>query len=869
MRQSLFLAFLALLPSATNAHNDTTALERISAFAKNIRTFDDFYTQEKVYLHLDNNGYLPGETVWFKAYVFRASTLLPTDASSVLHVELLSPHGQVLDSKTLPVLNGRTYGDFKLDKDICSSGFYEIRAYTRAMLNWDDAFVFSRVIPIYKELADTTFTNPEVAETAYSYRKKNDLVRTAPKPLSAPGIQEKDNVMLAFFPEGGYSTVGLASTVAYKLTDTNGLPLSDSITVHDSDGNVLASSYTSHDGMGRFHLATTPLQAYAVVSGKKALRFQLPVPRTTGADLHTTQDTDSCITVSIRASRALQNDTLGITVMCRSQLGFFQSVVPAVDSLITIKPENLRDGVNQITLFTPYGEILSERLVWNAPKKPMPKMRVAQNLDSYRPFSPVVLDISLTDCDDNPLQGDFSISVRDASAETSPDYHSLQTEMLLASELKGYVQDPEYYFSDGSSKRQQDLDLLLMVQGWRRYSWKQMAGTEPLQVKHPIEDGLLLFGDVTETFAAKNALKKYGDLSVNFLLNTDSGSRAFSVNTDDKGNYALKLPEFYGDAPSVITVTDRKDKRVYTNLRIHRNFSPAPKPYEPTAIAISAPLEQVRANAISRPAATFEWQDTIPDVMGKLVKLEGVDIKTRKSIFGYAPLPGIKEGYGEERAKQGATFFYDIPLELDKYLDQGNATPNLWDWLSTVNPSFEYFPTDGKLYYNGRIMPVIIDIDKKQEGRARLIDSSFPMNIFRSLIIAENIDEANRISRGVEGAKADGNGVFQEFSSSSNNAIAFLFSLNPEDETEYYKKGTRWTTIHGYSKCDEFYSPDYRLKDPPTPKDRRRTLYWNPSLTTGKDGKTSVIFYSNSREDQHLHIIAEGIGINGQMFEYR
>ena len=42
--------------------------------------------QEKVYLQLDNNGYFPSEKIWFKAYVFRAGTLLPTDMSKILYV---------------------------------------------------------------------------------------------------------------------------------------------------------------------------------------------------------------------------------------------------------------------------------------------------------------------------------------------------------------------------------------------------------------------------------------------------------------------------------------------------------------------------------------------------------------------------------------------------------------------------------------------------------------------------------------------------------------------------------------------------------------------------------------------------------------
>ena len=130
-------------------------LTRLKHFAKNINTYDRNYTQEKVYLHLDNNGYFPNEKIWYKAYVFKAGTLLPTDMSKVLYVELVTPTGEVKERQTLPIYNGRTYGDFSL-KDIFQTGYYEIRAYTRAMLNWDNSYIYSRVIPIFNIPKDTT-----------------------------------------------------------------------------------------------------------------------------------------------------------------------------------------------------------------------------------------------------------------------------------------------------------------------------------------------------------------------------------------------------------------------------------------------------------------------------------------------------------------------------------------------------------------------------------------------------------------------------------------------------------------------------------------------------------------------------------------
>lgn len=112
--------------------------------------FNQLFPQEKVYLHLDNSGYFMGETIWMKAYVVRADNNGNTNLSRVLYVDLVSPTGEVAATRKLMIENGEAEGSIEL-KGLIASGFYEVRACTRYMLNWDDLGVFSRVIPIFKE----------------------------------------------------------------------------------------------------------------------------------------------------------------------------------------------------------------------------------------------------------------------------------------------------------------------------------------------------------------------------------------------------------------------------------------------------------------------------------------------------------------------------------------------------------------------------------------------------------------------------------------------------------------------------------------------------------------------------------------------
>jgi len=133
------LFFMLLLVVAPCLGQSPSALDsagqRVLGYIRSSMRFGRFYPQEKVYLHLDNTGYFKGETIWFKAYVFRSDTESVTDLSHVLYVELLNPSGDIVARRELAIEGGEAHGDITVDS-IMVTGFYELRAYTRYMTNW-------------------------------------------------------------------------------------------------------------------------------------------------------------------------------------------------------------------------------------------------------------------------------------------------------------------------------------------------------------------------------------------------------------------------------------------------------------------------------------------------------------------------------------------------------------------------------------------------------------------------------------------------------------------------------------------------------------------------------------------------------------
>ena len=133
--------------------------------------------QEKVYVHTDNTCYFIGDTLWYKAYVVRADDLRPTDMSRLLYVELLSPDGLLVERQTV-VVSGSGYacGQFEL-KDSLYSGYYELRAYTRWMLNFN--------VREHRYRRDETwwFYNRQMAEIRQREQRGTALVIRPPEAL--------------------------------------------------------------------------------------------------------------------------------------------------------------------------------------------------------------------------------------------------------------------------------------------------------------------------------------------------------------------------------------------------------------------------------------------------------------------------------------------------------------------------------------------------------------------------------------------------------------------------------------------------------------------------------------------------------------
>ena len=151
-------------------------------------------------------------------------------------------------------------------------------------------------------------------------------------------------------------------------------------------------------------------------------------------------------------------------------------------------------GVNQVTLFDTEGRIWADRLFFVRKREEMqPTLDISGMKDEYQPYEPITLDVQ-----GRGTRGLVSLTVRDShQSDALYDNANILTEMLLSSEIRGFVPDPGWYFEADDSLRRAALDLLMMTQGWRRFDWRDMAVRGAWELKEPDEQTPIITGTAT------------------------------------------------------------------------------------------------------------------------------------------------------------------------------------------------------------------------------------------------------------------------------------------------------------------------------------------------------------------------------------
>ncbi|PIA79446.1 hypothetical protein BFR04_00945 [Gaetbulibacter sp. 4G1] len=421
---------------------------------------------ESIYLQTSKDIYETREDLWFKAYVLDSKNLTPSNKSKILFVQLLNNEQDIpVWEEKYEIENGFVNGHLFL-QDTLKPGTYTLTAYSANSFYKDSgAFNAVRKIQVLKSIAD---------KPPQSNQKKQDSI-----------------FQFVTFPEGGNLVNGIESRLAFKAVNSKGHPVNVSGVLYEN-GEPLTHFKSTHLGMGSFLFIPNTNKSYHIKLSKKGEQeiYSIPKIYNRGKVMRLISQTKENLIFKVSQNPSLKKETVHIRVQSRGIAYNLATAVLEKNLKIKIPITDLPQGIAEVTLFNKNFEPICERLIYvNLDRKLNIKTSLLKS--EYKTRDKGTLKIQVTDENGNPVMAHLSLSIFDRIYKNKQDSKTIESHYFLSTQLKGKLYNPAYYFDEQNKDRKENLDLLLLTQGWRRYVWSE-TNLEALKHKKQV-----VFDDIT------------------------------------------------------------------------------------------------------------------------------------------------------------------------------------------------------------------------------------------------------------------------------------------------------------------------------------------------------------------------------------
>lgn len=656
MRIFLILIFLISFSTKTDAQesiNQKMVLNNIVNPTTNL------------FVHFDKNIYSNNETVYFTAYILKTGKF-DLASHKILAVALIKDLDTAfVKAEKFLIQGGLAFGSLTIPDSIIT-GNYHLLAFTDKLVNGEPELTFKQPIVIKTNIdppfkASITFQGkpdpldrehrliisvtskdnkflPKPTTINYRYGNQNktgktdlmgQLVISVPKAenladpniyiklktqkdssfLAMPLAPTKLNLQVKFYPEGGNLVNNINSVVGWEVTDQQRMPIPVTAFLY-KDNAVIDTIQTNSYGIGKFYLTPEENANYSVKLANSSITnsiYKLPKALENG--------------LVINLENAVVQDTLKFTlkntgdkkvlIRVHNYKNCFVDVpfdMETTSRKIKIPLTDIPKGIQTITVTDSLDRPLAERLFF-AHYDEREAFTIQTDSSLYRPRQKVNLKLSPKTLQHNAV---VSIAVSQENRYSSKNNNDIESYAYLKNEIENIPVHPNssYY------KDQNYLQQILLVRGWRRYTWQQ---TESLKLTDTLKkiDSLNINGIVT----------KYNkELKLPLSLTTFGDHQLREIKTNNKGRFGLTNP----------TVTTEYDKRIYLFLNIPHKEGHEIKiidNFDKTGLQLS---KKLIFDTYIVPTVLLNNADLVLNKNEKAIRLNEVIIKsTKDNSFNY------------------------------------------------------------------------------------------------------------------------------------------------------------------------------------------------------------------------------------------
>ena len=850
-------------------------------------------------------------------------------SSQVLYVDLINPKGKVEKQLRLKVADFNTFGDFVIGPD-APGGLYRLMAYTKLMKEEGDLpfekelqvqqITYPNILmkldydleaygPGDEVLADVSLKNLKdepLANVSFQFvaqlngkgltkgqsttdTEGNAAVRfVLPKNLktndgllnvivSEGGYTESvsrsipivlHNIDLQFFPEGGELVSGVKTKLAFKALNEFGKPADVSGIILNKNGKEVTSFQSFHMGMGALDFTPEKGQTYTAQITKPVRikkKYILPEAQSSVFQLNIQKQTENYVDFIIHSPVAEK-------VVIMGQLGGVAYEAHQVKckegkNTYRISLNEFPSGVAQFTLFDKMGIPRAERLAFVNAEKSL-HVELSTDKETYLPREKVEVSIKVADESGKPVAANLSMAVVDDKNISFADDKQahIMASLLLASDLKGEIEEPNFYFDGKEPKAKAALDLVMLTHGWRSFDWEQIRDLEimPLAFQKPERVGEF------SGWVFDNNDKPVPNAEILIMEMTPSWETRY-IHADASGYFSLDNVN-----GQVITMQARttkgKDARIMIPDALYKLISKGiinnhiafPLTNEQTA----ALNKERKAKIVAEVRKKRKQRELSKDRKDMLKKKVMVEEEEMADMIGdwdgenLALQEVVVTGYAIE-GKKALNAASVVAIQKESIANiNGNAVDFLQGRIAGVDiTNFSGVP--------GAPNRVVV------RGAASLQNNVNPLFIVDGVPIGNNQD-----ALGVNGMNpvsmippGDINSI-QVLKGPTASALygargsngVIIINTKQANENLYGKVIERDAKVLSFyypnqflSGVRQFYSPQYQNVSGLNRNDFRTTVYWNPNIKTDKNGEAKINFY-NSDATTAFRIITEGVG---------
>ena len=766
-----------------------------------INVYAEQFPKEKIHVHFDKTIYNKEETIWYKIYILDDQGL--TQLSKHVYMEWFDQAGKLIRQHVAPLFQSTAKGSFELPADYTGS-IIRMKVYTRWSLNDNPAFGFERDIIINN---NETITKPGKAE---------------------------NNTIVNVFPEGGELVTGLNSLVAFKATDKFGKPVKIKGLIVNQLGKTLDTIKVRHDGMGSFRLMPKAGETYSLKwidpAGNTGI-IGIPVNKKEGLTLSVNTNNEFA-TVKVERTASIPDNCKRLNLLVHmNQVVLFKVSLNTADKQVlsaNIPIEGLNTGILQFSLFSTDWLPLAERIVFVNNREHEFGAKLIPQLVTLTKKGKNVFDVYVTDT----TVTNMSVAVTDASLESTQANHTIYSDLLLSSELKGKIHNPGYYLSSDADSVTANLDLVMLTNGWRKFNWEKLKAAIGPEIKYPVETDMMKVSGKVYGLKTVSA----NDLMLNLIIQNKDSSKNFIFQPVSKEGLFQSENMF-----------------IFDTARIFYNFNQNQKLNELTQVQFDNGLLKASGKLLELKDENMLnlWNDSVSLAkMNAFLQMQE-DWKKRSSYKTLQEVIIKAKGKSNEQA-------------LDERYSSGLFSGGDAQVFDFLNDPAALGGIDIISYLQGRVAGLVINrsgASTSMSWRGATPD----LYLDQMQVGADFIQSIN--VRDIAMVKVFRPPFFGSMGGGSGGAIAIYTKKGGDFKGDNSKssKSMQSALLVGYTRFKEFFNPQYENPAENNETDIRTTLYWNPYVITNKKSPRFKVQFFNNDISKRLQIVLEGVNADGKM----